>query len=71
MIELNAEHARPAIVEQPRTQQADVTVTGPAGSLLLTLTRRLPLTDHEANDISVGDADLVQHWLDSTAHIAD
>ena len=28
---------------QPGTQQADVTVTGPARSLLLTLTRRLPL----------------------------
>src|SRR6185503_9606035 len=33
---------------QPGTQQADVTVTGPAGSLLLTMTRRLPLTDREA-----------------------
>ena len=30
---------------QPGTQQADVTVTGPARSLLLILTRRLPLTD--------------------------
>src|SRR6185503_16571079 len=48
---------------QPGTQQADVTVAGPAGSLLLTLTRRLPLT--KATDVSVeGDADLAQHWLD-------
>lgn len=53
-------------------QQADVTVTGPAGSLLLTMTRRLPLTDRDAADISIdGDADLAQHWLDSTAHVAD
>jgi uncharacterized protein (TIGR03083 family) len=56
---------------QPGTKQADVTVSGPAGSLLLTLTRRLSLTDREANDISVdGDLDLAQHWLDNTAHIS-
>ena len=56
---------------QPGTQQADVTVTGPARSLLLTLTRRLPLTDRKATYISVdGDADLAQHWLDSTAHVS-
>jgi hypothetical protein len=43
----------------------------PAGSLLLTLTRRLPLTDREATNISVdGDIDLVQHWLDNTAHVS-
>ncbi|GAB2832558.1 maleylpyruvate isomerase family mycothiol-dependent enzyme [Actinoallomurus bryophytorum] len=54
---------------QPGTRQADVTVTGPARSLLLTLTRRLPLTDRGATDISVdGDIDLVRHWLDNTAH---
>jgi hypothetical protein len=46
---------------RPPTRQADVTVTGPAGSLLLTLTRRLPLTDRETTNISVaGDADLAQ-----------
>ena len=57
---------------QPGTQQADVTVTGPAGSLFLTLTRRLPLSDRDAHDISVeGDTDLVRHWLDNTAHVAD
>ena len=33
---------------QPGTQPADVTVTGPAGSLLLILTRRLPLADRDA-----------------------
>jgi uncharacterized protein (TIGR03083 family) len=57
---------------QPGTRQAEVTVTGPARSLLLTLTRRLPLTDREATDISVdGDSDLAQHWLDNTAHASD
>ena len=57
---------------QAGTQQADVTVTGPARSLLLTLSRRLPLTASEATNISVeGDTDLVEHWLDNTAHVAD
>ena len=56
---------------QPGTRQADVTVTGPARSLLLTLTRRLPLTDREATNVSVdGDTDLAQHWLDNTAHVS-
>ncbi len=54
---------------QPSTREADVTMTGPAQSLLLTLTRRLPLAD--ATDVSVdGDTDLVRHWIDNTAHIA-
>jgi uncharacterized protein (TIGR03083 family) len=57
---------------QAGTQQADVTVTGPAQSLLLVLTRRLPLTDREANNVDVdGEIGLVQHWLDSTAHDSD
>jgi uncharacterized protein (TIGR03083 family) len=57
---------------QPGTRQADVTVTGPARSLLLTLTRRLPLADREATGISVlGDTDLAQQWLDNTAHDSD
>ncbi len=57
---------------QPGTRQADVTVTGPARSLLLTLTRRLPLTGPEATGIGIdGDTDLVRHWLDNTAHISD
>jgi uncharacterized protein (TIGR03083 family) len=56
---------------QPGIRQADVTVTGPARSLLLTLTRRLPLTDRGAGGISVdGDIDLAQHWLDNTAHVS-
>jgi uncharacterized protein (TIGR03083 family) len=57
---------------QPGTLRADVTVTGPARSLLLTLTRRLPLTDRGTTDIRVdGDTDLAQHWLDNTAHASD
>ena len=57
---------------RPATQQADVTVTGPAQSLLLTLTRRRSLADRQATNISVdGDSDLAQHWLDNTAHVAD
>ena len=57
---------------QTGTQQADVTVSGPASSLFLTLTRRLSLADRGATGISVeGDIDLAQHWLDSTAHVAD
>jgi hypothetical protein len=53
------------------TQPADVTVTGPAQSLLLIPTRRLPLTDREATAISVdGDTDLARHWLDNTAHVS-
>ncbi|MEV7045228.1 maleylpyruvate isomerase family mycothiol-dependent enzyme [Amycolatopsis sp. NPDC051061] len=57
---------------QPGTRPADVTVTGPARSLLLILTRRLPLDDREATDISVdGDTGFAQHWLDNTAHASN
>jgi uncharacterized protein (TIGR03083 family) len=56
---------------QPGIQQADVTVTGPARSLLLILTRRLPLTDREATNASVdGDTDLAQHWIDNITHVS-
>jgi uncharacterized protein (TIGR03083 family) len=56
---------------QPGTQHADVKVTGPAQSLLLVLTRRLPLTDGDAGGINVdGDTALVRHWIDNTAHVA-
>ncbi|RSM34646.1 maleylpyruvate isomerase family mycothiol-dependent enzyme [Amycolatopsis balhimycina DSM 5908] len=57
---------------QPGTRQADVTVTGPAQSLLLTLTRRLNLADRETTNISVnGDVGLAQHWVDNTAHASN
>jgi uncharacterized protein (TIGR03083 family) len=57
---------------QPGTRQAEVTVTGPARSLLLILTRRLPLSDRETTNISVdGDTNLAQHWLDNIAHASD
>ncbi|WP_410631578.1 maleylpyruvate isomerase family mycothiol-dependent enzyme [Amycolatopsis sp. cmx-4-83] len=57
---------------QPGTRQADVTVTGPARSLLLILTRRIALAESGTADISIdGDIDLVQHWLDNTAHSSD
>jgi uncharacterized protein (TIGR03083 family) len=56
---------------KPDTQQADVTVTGPARSLLLTMTRRLALTDRQATDITIaGDTGLAQHWIDNTAHVS-
>ncbi|MFJ2405254.1 maleylpyruvate isomerase family mycothiol-dependent enzyme [Streptomyces xanthochromogenes] len=58
-------------VWKPGTRQADVTVTGPARSLLLTLTRRIPLADRAATGISVdGETDLAQHWIDNTAHVS-
>jgi uncharacterized protein (TIGR03083 family) len=51
---------------------ADVTVHGPARSLLLVLTRRLPLTGEHADHVTIeGDADLARHWLQNTAHVAD
>ena len=56
---------------QPGTQPADVTVSGPARSLLLILTRRLPLTDRDADLSVVGDIALAQHWVDNTAHVSD
>jgi hypothetical protein len=56
---------------QPGTRPADVTVTGPARSLLLALTRRIPLTGRDATGITVdGDTGLAQHWLHSTAHVS-
>jgi uncharacterized protein (TIGR03083 family) len=48
---------------------ADVTVSGPARALLLTLTRRIPFTGAGGPGVD-GDADLAAHWLDNTAHIS-
>ncbi len=57
---------------QHRDDTADVTVSGPARSLLLILTRRLSLTDGPADAVTIdGDADLVRHWVEHTAHVAD
>ena len=56
---------------QARSGEADVSLSGPASSLLLILTRRRQLAD-ESDVVSVdGDLDLVRHWIDSSAHIAD
>jgi uncharacterized protein (TIGR03083 family) len=54
---------------QSGNREADVTVTGPAGSLLLTLTRRLPLDDDAGISVD-GDPDLARHWLGNTAHVS-
>ena len=56
---------------QARSGEADVSVSGPAKSLLLILTRRRRLTD-EADQVTVhGDLELVRHWIENSAHIAD
>jgi len=56
---------------QPRHGTADVTVQGPAKSLLLVLTRRLPLTGEQADHVTIdGDVELARHWIQSTAHVA-
>ena len=53
---------------EPGTHSADVTVTGPAPSVLLVLTRRRALLDA---DITVdGDIDLARHWIENTAHVS-
>lgn len=57
---------------EPSHGPADVTVSGPARSLLLVLTRRLPLTGEGADHITIdGDVDLARTWLQNTAHVAD
>ena len=57
---------------QHRHGAADVTLNGPAKSLLRVLTRRLPLTGGQADHITIdGDVDLARHWLQQTAHVAD
>lgn len=57
---------------QPRHDTADVTIHGPAKSLLLVMTRRIPLTGEHVDHVTVdGDVDLARHWLEHTAHVAD
>jgi uncharacterized protein (TIGR03083 family) len=53
----------------PKSHPADTTITAPAGPLLLTMTRRLPLT--APNITLTGDPTLAHHWLDNTAHVTD
>jgi hypothetical protein len=56
---------------QHRGNAADVTINGPARSLLLILTRRLPATDGPTHGVTIeGDVDLVRHWVAHTAHVA-
>ena len=51
---------------------ADVTVRGPATSLLLVLTRRQSISDGLDDSLHAsGDLDLFTHWVENTAHQAD
>lgn len=53
------------------SDEADVVIDGPAKSLLLILTRRRRLSE-ETDRVSVdGDVDLLRHWIEHTAHVAD
>lgn len=55
----------------PQQDKADAIVSGPAKSLLLVLTRRLPVTGEQESAVKIeGDDDLVRHWIGHTAHIA-
>ena len=56
---------------QHRDATADVTIRGPASSLLLILTRRLALDDRPDDVTIEGDLDLVRHWVQRSAHVAD
>ena len=50
---------------------ADVTVRGPATSLLLVLTRRRSISAGLDDSLQAsGDVDLLKHWVDHTAHQA-
>ncbi len=52
-------------------RDADVTVSGPATSLLLVLTRRRPISAALRDGLQVsGDLDLFTHWVENTAHQA-
>lgn len=56
---------------QQRPGVADVTVRGPATSLLLMLTRRRSISAGLEDGLNVsGDLDLLTHWVDHTAHQA-
>ena len=53
-----------------REAAADVTVSGPAGLLLLMLTRRIDPDGGRGGVTIDGDIDLVRHWVQHTAHVA-
>jgi hypothetical protein len=56
---------------QHRTGTADVTVRGPATSLLLMLTRRRSISAGLGDGLQAsGDLDLLTYWVDHTAHQA-
>lgn len=54
---------------RPRSGDANVSVSGPARSLLLILTRRRGLTDETQVSID-GDVNLVRQWIEHTAHVS-
>jgi uncharacterized protein (TIGR03083 family) len=57
-------HTADAVVVQPGHGKGDVAVTGPAGSLLLVLLRRIPASDPA---VTVhGDAAVLARWLEHT-----
>lgn len=65
------ERGTDAATWQQGSGAADVTVRGPAASLLLTLTRRRSIAAGLEDDLKVsGDLDLLTHWVDNTAHQA-
>lgn len=50
---------------------ADVTVSAPAGTLLLILTRRVDPTSRQGGAATIdGNVDLVRHWVQHSAHVA-
>ena len=54
---------------QHRHGKADVAVRGPAATLLLVLTRRLPISAGLNDGLEAfGDLDLFTHWVENTAH---
>lgn len=65
------ERGTEGVTWQQRTGTADVTVRGPAASLLLMLTRRRWIPAGLNDDLQVsGDLALLTHWVDNTAHRA-
>jgi hypothetical protein len=68
LIERQPDGARWDLLNAP----ADVTINGPARMLLMVLTRRIELTDQQAPGVTIdGDGDLVRHWVEHSAHVAD